>query len=112
MRVSLSVIELEAFSKAIKGLLTDDELGILISYLALNPEAGDLMPGTGGARKLRWQAQGKGKRGGGRTIYYYHSEAMPLFLMDFYTKGAKSNLTEREKKDLHTTIKVLVHEYS
>lgn len=83
----------------------------LPTYLSLNPEAGALIAGTGGARKLRWAAQGKGQQTGGRTIYYYHSEAMPLLLMDFYTKGEKRNLTAQEKKSFRAVIDLVVQEY-
>ena len=50
----------------------------MISFLAANPEAGDIMAETGGGRKLRWKAQGRGKRGGVRVIYYFHNESLPF----------------------------------
>jgi hypothetical protein len=65
-----------------KGLEHDD----LILYVALFPEAGDLIPETGGLRKLRWTAKGKGKRGGSRVIYYFHNLDVPLFLMAIFAK--------------------------
>ena len=60
-------------------MLSDEELALLIDYLAYNPAAGDLIPGAGGVRKLRWGLQGRGKRGGARVIYFYHDAEMPLF---------------------------------
>jgi len=63
-------IETPTFTKTITGLLTDDEYRLLQNELAQNPEEGDLIPGGGGVRKIRFAAQGKGKRGGARLIYY------------------------------------------
>jgi len=48
-------------------------------HIGMPPESGELMPGTGGVRKLRWALEGKGKRGGARVVYYFHSGAMPIF---------------------------------
>jgi mRNA-degrading endonuclease RelE of RelBE toxin-antitoxin system len=53
------------------------------------PEAGDLVPESGGIRKLRWAAKGKGKSGGVRVIYYFHSEALPVFLLTVYAKNQR-----------------------
>jgi hypothetical protein len=59
-----------------------------------------VIKGTGGVRKLRWAASGRGKRGGGRVIYYFHDTEMPLYLFKFYAKALKSDLTARENKQL------------
>lgn len=64
-------IETPTFTKTVTGLLTDEEYRLLQNELTLNPEAGDLIPGGGGIRKIRFAIQGKGKRGGGRLIYYW-----------------------------------------
>ena len=69
------------------------------SDLAANPEAGDVMPETGGVRKLRWRAQGLGKRGGVRAIHYYHSDEIPLFLLNVFAKNEKANLTKAERNE-------------
>lgn len=58
------------------------------------------MQGTGGIRKLRWSAQGKGKSGGVRIIYYYHNGTMPLFLLTVFGKGEKANLSKSERNQL------------
>jgi mRNA-degrading endonuclease RelE of RelBE toxin-antitoxin system len=68
----IAVVETEEFLADVKGVLSEDEHDDLILYVALHPEAGDVIPETGGLRKLRWAAKGRGKRGGSRVIYYFH----------------------------------------
>ena len=69
-------------------------------YLSGRPDAGDVIPGSGGVRKLRWAAKGKGKRGGARIIYLYVVVAAHVYLMRCYPKNAKTDLTPDEKKQL------------
>jgi hypothetical protein len=83
----------------------------MIAFLAANPESGDLMPETGGARKLRWRAQGRGKRGGARVIYYYHNESIPLFLLNVFAKNEKANLTKAERNEMRDLLPRLVAGY-
>ena len=91
--------------------MTDAERVNLVAYLASNPEAGQLVPGTGGARKIRWAVPGKGKRGGARTIYYYHNESIPLFILDIYTKNEKSDLSEADKRSLKRLLAQIPSQY-
>ena len=77
-----TIVELLEFQKRALGLLKGGEKESIINYLALHPKSGDLMQGTGGIRKLRWSAQGKGKSGGVRVIYYFHKDTTPLFLRE------------------------------
>ncbi len=82
------------------------------NFIAENPLAGDLIQGTGGARKIRWQADiHKGKSGGARIIYYYHDDNIPIFLFTAYKKNQKENLTAAEKILLRKIIKLIVTEY-
>ena len=74
-----TIVELPEFLRKSQDLLTNEEKLSLINYLAAHPQAGDLMQGTGGIRKLRWAAQGRGKSGGVRVIYYYHTELSHYF---------------------------------
>lgn len=96
----MTVVETETFLERAKAILAESERADLIAYLASNPEAGKPIPGTGGARKIRWASSGKGKRGGARTIYYYHNESIPLFVLDIYAKNEKSDLSEADKRSL------------
>jgi hypothetical protein len=72
----------------------------LAVYLIDHPDAGDVIPGSGGVRKLRWAAKGKGKRGGARIIYLYTVIAARIYLIRCYAKSAKTDLTSDEKKQL------------
>ncbi len=89
-----TIVELPEFIKRSDKLLNASEKFSVINYLAAHPASGDLMQGTGGIRKLRWSAHGKGKSGGVRIIYYFHNDSMPLFLLTLFGKGEKSNLSK------------------
>ena len=91
--------------------MTEGERAELQMYLALNPDQGALMPGTGGVRKLRWAGNGRGKSGGLRVIYYYHDNQMPIFLLALYSKGEKFELSSDEKNGLKALVRKLVEEY-
>ena len=77
--------------------MSDQERAILVAFVGANPEAGEIMPETGGVRKLRWALEGRGKRGDARVIYYYHSERVPLFLLSAFPKNEKANLSRAER---------------
>ena len=66
------------------------------------------MKGTGGIRKLRWAGGGKGKSGGVRVIYYYHDQRIPLYLLTFFGKNEKSNITKSKRNELAKLVGVLV----
>jgi hypothetical protein len=80
--------------------LTEDEREAFVDYVAANPEAGDLIPETGGLRKVRWGRQGSGKRGGVRVVYYFYDLDMPLYLITVYAKAAREDLSPEEKRNL------------
>jgi hypothetical protein len=83
----------------------------LVAFLGANPEAGEVMPESGGVRKLRWAAKGKGKRGGVRVVYYFHNEAFPVFLLNVYAKNQKVNLTKTERNQLKALVPLLIGDY-
>jgi hypothetical protein len=80
-------------------------------YLSVSPQAGDIMVGTGGARKLRFRRPGTGKSGGYRVIFYYAGEDAPLFLLNGFTKGDRSNLSKAEQNALRTILSRLSESY-
>ena len=102
----MEFIEAPAFTRQLSKYLDDDEYRTLQAELAANPELGDLMPGTGGFRKIRWAdaRRGMGRRCGLRIIYYYFKSDCQIWLMTAYDKDEASDLTAKEKKALRTAI--------
>jgi mRNA-degrading endonuclease RelE of RelBE toxin-antitoxin system len=97
----ITVAEVDPFSAtASRADLTEDEREAITLFLANNPEAGEVIPDTGGLRKLRWAGKGKGKRGGYRVIYYFFNETNPVYLLAVYPKGQQIDLTAEQKKRL------------
>ena len=105
------MVEAPEFGAGAGRVLTDAERAELIDYLAATPSAGELMQGTGGARKLRWGAKGKGKRGGARVITYYGGPDSPVFLLAIFAKGERANLTKAERNELREVLASLAAEY-
>lgn len=97
-RRPLSVTELVGYKRRADELLTPAEQDAVIDIVAYEPTRGDLIPGTGGLRKLRVGRSGGGKRGGARVIYYFYNEDIPVLLMAIYAKNEKVDLSERDKK--------------
>ena len=95
----LEFIEAPVFTQLLHEYLTDDEYRALQLYLARDPEAGDIIRGCGGFRKVRWgdRRRGQGKRGGLRVIYYYFAEEMQIWLLTLYGKNEASDLTPKER---------------
>jgi len=99
-------IEAPAFTRHVPGYLTDDEYRRLREVLLTNPEAGTVMPGTGGFRKMRWRdpRRGKGSRGGLRVIYCHFANDAQVWLMTLYDKDELADLTAAEKRALRAAI--------
>jgi hypothetical protein len=107
----ITIAETHAFMRLAVKIWTDEERMALIDHLAHSPEDGDIIPGTGGVRKLRWGKAGRGKRGGVRVIYFYYHPDCPLYLLLVYAKAAATDLTAEEKKAVAgfaATIKAMV----
>ncbi len=102
-----TVAETSLFTKQSEKLLTADEKMDVINHLAAHPEIGDEIPGTGGVRKVRFAAGGKGKSGGVRVIYFFYSEALPVYALLVYGKGQKTDLTPEEKKAVRAFVEAL-----
>ena len=95
-------VEAPAFMRFRDEYLDDDGFAELQGYLASNPEAGDLVPGAGGIRKVRWkdQRRRKGRRGGLRVIYYCFLSEQEIWLLTLYDKDEATDLTKDEKDQL------------
>jgi hypothetical protein len=104
----LTIAELPEYLRTASKLLADVDRRAIVDHLAAHPTAGDLIEGTGGVRKLRWARDGRGKSGGVRVIYYFHSEAMPLYLLTMFAKNERANLSKAERNELASLVDVLV----
>lgn len=94
------IVETSFFTRRVAHLLTDDEYALLQLALVRNPQAGDLIHGAGGLRKLRWAVSGRGKRGGVRVIYYWASHLDRLLMLMIYAKSEQADLTADQRKIL------------
>lgn len=103
----ITVAETATFARRADKLFSAHEKAELVDFLSLNPEAGDIVPGLGGIRKVRVPMTGRGKRGGARVIYYFHSEVMPLIALLVYAKNERSDLTTEQKKDISRLVEAL-----
>jgi mRNA-degrading endonuclease RelE of RelBE toxin-antitoxin system len=107
----MTVVETERFLRDSERLFSNSERSELVAFLGANPEAGRVIPETGGMRKIRWALKGKGKRGGARVVYYFHSQRMPVFLLTAYAKNEKANLTKAERNAMKRLADALVNGY-
>jgi mRNA-degrading endonuclease RelE of RelBE toxin-antitoxin system len=87
-----SFIETKLFTKLVLDYLSDDEYGALQEVLMQEPEQGPVIPGSGGIRKLRWAAAGRGKRGGYRVIYYLRRANGIIWMITMYPKNVTENI--------------------
>lgn len=106
-----TVVETASFVTAAKVCMTNDERTEAINMIAANPECGDIIPGGGGIRKVRFAIGGKGKSGGVRIIYYFHNERVPVFLLAAFAKNDQANLTRSETNMLGNAAKMLARKY-
>ena len=107
----ISIVEIPLFQRRADGVMTEAELEAFKDFIARNPRAGEMIRGTGGLRKIRWQSHGSGKSGGARVIYYFHSDEIPLFLITAYRKANKGRLTKSERNQLRGLGKKLADYY-
>lgn len=93
-------VELEPFARAREQLLDDDEFARLQLHMIAQPEAGDVIPGSDGCRKLRWALAGRGKRGGSRVVYFLRLQADEIVLVTMYAKNVRDNIEPKLLRDL------------
>lgn len=89
----LTIIESALFSRLWPDYWSPEDYGDFILHLALNPETGDLIPGSGGCRKIRWTRPGMGKRGGARVIYALRQKSGTVLLLTIYSKSARDSIS-------------------
>jgi mRNA-degrading endonuclease RelE of RelBE toxin-antitoxin system len=110
-RAPITVVETPEFLAATRDIMDEEERGLLVDYIAHNPLAGALIPGTGGVRKLRWALEGRGKRGGSRVVYYYHSNVVPIFALTAYAKNERADISQADRNDFRRLTGLLVENY-
>jgi hypothetical protein len=96
----ITVLQVPKFKFEATDLIGTDGIEALAVYLVNHPDAGAVIPGAGGVRKLRWAAKGKGKRGGARVIYVSIARSLRIYLLRCYAKNVRTDLTESEKREL------------
>jgi hypothetical protein len=107
-----TVVETESYLRDAKatGITDIERLGIA-DFIAANPDAGNEIRGTGGARKVRFAGKGKGKSGGYRVITFYSGEDVPVFLLNVFAKNEKTDLSQAERNELKTVLAALADAY-
>lgn len=98
------IVETKVFTARIVGLFSDEEYRSLQLELVERPTAGSVIPGTGGLRKLRWAASGRGKRGGARIIYFWHAASERIVMLLAYAKNESDDLNAAQRKILRKMI--------
>ena len=98
------IVETNAFTARIGDLLDEDEYRALQLELAQRPTAGNVIPGSGGLRKLRWAVAGRGKRGGARVIYFWHPESARILMLFVYPKNELEDLTLSQRQALRRIV--------
>ena len=107
-----SIIETPDYLSDAKALgLTETEREDIVIWIAAHADAGDVIEGTGGARKIRFAGKGKGKSGGYRVITFYSGTDIPVFLLNVFAKNEKTDLTPKERNTMKKVLKVLADAY-
>lgn len=99
-----SFVETSTFTRLIQDYLTDDDYGLLQQELMRNPEAGAVIRGAGGVRKIRWAAAGRGKRGGYRVIYFVRRLNGEFWMLTIYPKNVRDSIPGHMLKQIREEI--------
>jgi hypothetical protein len=100
----LTFVETKLFASLVGGYLSDDEYAALQLSIAANPEAGEIVRGSGGVRKLRWSGSGRGKCGGIRVIYYPRTTRGDVWMLTLYAKNEADSIPVHELKRIKEAI--------
>lgn len=105
------IVETPAYLRAVEDFWDSETQSEFKNFIGVNFLLGDIIPDTGGLRKIRWQGSGKGKRGGARIIYYFYDEDHPIYLLFAYTKNIQTDLNDHEKKILRNLVQQLKNSF-
>lgn len=103
--VPVVFIETSIFTRLVYGLLEDEQYRELQSALIDNPQAGAVIQGGGGLRKIRWRLTGRGKRGGVRVIYYWIARSNEIYMLYVYSKNERSDLSRDQLRQLRRAVR-------
>ncbi len=106
-----TVVETPPYLADAERLFTAEEQATIIDTVSTEPRCGVVIPGTGGVRKLRVAASGRGKRGGARVIYLFGGDNVPVFLLAVFAKNEKSDLSQAERNSLARMTAELMRSY-
>lgn len=104
----ITIAETQAYKAQAKSVLNEQDRQDVVDMIAADPTCGMLMQGTGGVRKVRVALSGRGKSGGARVIYFFHNDAIPVYLLAVFAKNEKDNLTKAERNALKTMTQGIV----
>jgi hypothetical protein len=100
----ISFIETRLFTRLVQDYLSDDEYAALQQALLADPEAGAIIPGSGGVRKLRWGVAGRGKRGGIRVVYFLRTRHGQIWMLTLYAKNVAESISANVLKQIKDEI--------
>ena len=100
----LTIAETPTFVAEADRLWSAEERLVFFSWIAANPQAGDVIPGSGGCRKVRWSRPGSGKRGGVRVIYFTRLASGELWMLLVYAKSVRDNIPARLLREIRKEI--------
>ena len=107
----LSVVETPIYLACVERLMSEAEREAIVDIVAANPRIGVLIPGSGGLRKMRIPLEGRGKRGGGRVIYWFYSERLPVVLLFALAKNEAADLTPKQARMLADETRYLPEDF-
>ena len=111
MTTLVSVIEANSYLVPARRLMSEEERFAVVDMIAANPDAGVVIKGTGSLRKIRISLQGRGKRGGGRVVYWYHSTGHPAVLLFVFAKNEAADLSPERRKFLAQITAALIEDF-
>ena len=100
----MTFVETKLFTELVLDYLSDDEYAAMQQFLVVNPEAGDVIPASGGVRKLRWGVAGRGKRGGLRVIYFLRRRNDEVWMLTLYPKNVADNIPAKVLRKIKEAI--------
>lgn len=107
----VSVVETDSYLSKARKIMSEAEMEAVVSMISGSPMAGDVIQGTSGLRKMRIPLQGRGKRGGGRVVYWYYNEGYPAILLWAFAKNEADDLSPTQKKQLASASEAFTRQF-